>query len=73
MYIFLMSCGMCFLALDMSHNCISTIPDDIAACSSLQAVDFSWNSFAAFPNSLYTCSGLKYIDISHNHIQGEHE
>ena len=63
--------GSCFTnitSLNLSCNCISTLPKDIVLCKKLKKVNISVNSFVAFPYHLLGIEGLTHIDASKNFI-----
>ena len=44
-----MSCLIHFSELNLSHNRLSTLPDEISECTQLEKVDISHNSFISIP------------------------
>ena len=71
--IFLSACSICFLiiGLNISHNGISSLPDDIINCSCLTSLDLSYNAFTSLPNLVLKVDALTSVDASHNHIMGK--
>ncbi|KRT80971.1 hypothetical protein AMK59_6253 [Oryctes borbonicus] len=55
-------------ALNLSHNQMSKLPEEIADLASLLRLDISHNTFIALPNAVYKIPKLEYLNASDNHI-----
>ncbi|KAI4459652.1 leucine rich repeat containing protein [Holotrichia oblita] len=55
-------------ALNLSHNQMSKLPEEIADLASLLRLDLSHNTFIALPNAVYKVPKLEYLNASDNHI-----
>lgn len=58
-------------ALNLSHNQMSKLPDEIADLGSLLRLDISHNTFIALPNAVYKIPKLEHLNASDNHIVGK--
>merc|ERR1711902_402517 len=55
--------------LNLSHNKLSTLPDEVSKCSQLEIVDISQNLFASLPNCLFNLP--KIIQFKHHEIRSK--
>ena len=55
--------------LNLSHNAITTIPDDIAQLTRLTHLKLDHNRITAIPMSLTTMKVLKLLKLDHNRIE----
>ncbi|KRY55169.1 PH domain leucine-rich repeat-containing protein phosphatase 1 [Trichinella britovi] len=56
--------------LDLSHNCIESLPEWMSYLTRLERVVCSHNYISSLPSRLFTnASSLQYLDLSHNRIQ----
>ena len=55
-------------ALDLSHNNLSALPDDLCALAQLASLNLSHNQFQALPDVLRQLPALKEVDLSSNQI-----
>ena len=63
--------GFCFqqlTTLNLSANCISSLPTELINCSRLQSVDISVNSFVVFPTILLEIESITDIKAKNNFI-----
>merc|ERR1712077_84282 len=54
--------------LNLSHNRMSTLPEEISKCTQLETVDISHNSFIALPNCLLNLPKIIKINARKNFI-----
>ena len=54
--------------LNLSHNQMAKLPDEIADLKSLERLDISHNTFISLPNSIFRIPQLKTLNASNNHI-----
>ncbi|XP_044761727.1 leucine-rich repeat-containing protein 57 [Coccinella septempunctata] len=54
--------------LNLSHNQMAKLPEEIADLGSLSRLDISHNSFISLPNSIFKIPNLKELNASNNHI-----
>ena len=58
----------CLTGLDLSHNRLSTLPDDLSNLTLLVDFNLSSNLFQLVPPVLMQMTSLKRIDLSSNKI-----
>jgi len=58
----------CITELNVSHNRMSILPEEISKCTQLQTVDISHNSFIALPNCLLNLPKIIKINARKNFI-----
>ena len=56
--------------LNVSHNRMSILPEEISKCTQLQNVDISHNSFIALPNCLLNLPKIVKLNAKKNFIAG---
>ena len=61
-----------FSELNLSHNKMSKLPDELQDCTELEKLDISHNSFVFLPPVLYKLPKIKTIIASHNFIMGKY-
>jgi hypothetical protein len=54
--------------LNLSHNRLSTLPDEISECSQLEKVDISHNSFISIPQAVFSLPALTTLNARKNFI-----
>ncbi|KAL1131416.1 hypothetical protein AAG570_011033 [Ranatra chinensis] len=54
--------------LDLSHNQMSKLPDELVDLAELEKLNISHNAFIALPLVAYKMPKLAILDSSHNHI-----
>jgi Leucine-rich repeat (LRR) protein len=54
--------------LNLSHNRLSTLPDEISECTQLEKVDISHNSFISIPQALFSLPALTKLNARKNFI-----
>merc|ERR1739842_249239 len=54
--------------LNLSHNKLSALPDEVSKCSQLETVDISQNLFVSLPNCLFNLPKIIQINASKNSI-----
>merc|ERR1712218_313383 len=54
--------------LNLSHNRMSTLPEEISKCTELETVDISHNSFISLPNCLFNLPKIINITAKKNFI-----
>jgi len=54
--------------LNLSHNRMSTLPEEISKCTQLETVDISHNSFISLPNCLFNLPKIIKINARKNFI-----
>lgn len=57
--------------LNLAHNQISQLPDEIADLAALERLDISHNTFISLPNCIFKIKKLQMLNASHNHIIGK--
>ena len=60
------------LALTLSHNQLSSLPEDLSALLHLQQFNLSSNLFETFPPVLRLMPALTTVDLSHNRLADVH-
>ncbi|KAJ0409310.1 hypothetical protein ATCC90586_007588 [Pythium insidiosum] len=56
--------------IDLSHNSISSISDEIGALTTLTSLKLCQNKLVELPEALFELTALTYLDLSHNQLQG---
>ncbi|KAI3661573.1 hypothetical protein MP638_007061 [Amoeboaphelidium occidentale] len=56
-------------SLDLSHNKLQTLPDEIGLLESIEHLDLSSNQLYQIPASIGELRKLKYFNVSHNHLR----
>lgn len=54
--------------LNLAHNQMAKLPDEIAEMGNLQKLDISFNTFIALPNAIFKIPKLEQLNASNNHI-----
>ncbi|KAK6641756.1 hypothetical protein RUM44_013471 [Polyplax serrata] len=54
--------------LNLSHNQMSKLPDELSDLEKLERLDISHNSYIALPNVVFQIPKLKYLNAQNNHI-----
>jgi len=54
--------------LNLSHNRMSSLPEEISQCTQLETVDLSYNSFISLPNCLFNLPKINQINAKKNFI-----
>ncbi|GLV41258.1 sclp [Carabus blaptoides fortunei] len=54
--------------LNLSHNQMSKLPDEIADLQSLERLDISHNAYIALPDAVFRIPKLQLLNASDNHI-----
>merc|ERR1712072_1260734 len=54
--------------LNLSHNRLSTLPDEISECNQLEKVDISHNSFISIPQAVFSLPALTTLNARKNFI-----
>ncbi|KAF5295571.1 hypothetical protein FQR65_LT10434 [Abscondita terminalis] len=54
--------------LNLAHNQMAKLPDEIAEMGNLQRLDISYNTFIALPNAIFKIPKLESLNASNNHI-----
>lgn len=57
--------------LNLSHNQMAKLPEEIADLGSLSRLDISHNSFISLPDSIFKIPNLKELNANNNHITGK--
>ncbi|KAF1329077.1 Leucine-rich repeat protein, partial [Globisporangium splendens] len=55
--------------IDMSHNAIPSVADDVAALTTVTSIKLCQNALSALPEGFFELTGLTYLDLSHNQLQ----
>merc|ERR1712020_450557 len=58
----------CITVLNLSHNRMSILPEEISKCTQLETVDISHNSFISLPNCLLNLPKIIKLDARKNFI-----
>lgn len=58
--------------LNLSHNQMAKLPDEIADLKSLERLDISHNTFISLPNSIFKIPKLRTLNANNNHIVGKY-
>merc|ERR1711997_1161130 len=58
----------CITVLNLSHNRMSILPEEISKCTQLETVDISHNSFISLPNCLFNLPKIIKINARKNFI-----
>lgn len=56
--------------IDLSHNAIPSISDEIGALTTLTSIKLAQNKLTTLPEGLFELTALKFLDLSHNELQG---
>ncbi|XP_044262427.1 leucine-rich repeat protein SHOC-2 isoform X1 [Tribolium madens] len=54
--------------LNLSHNQMAKLPDEIADLGALERLDISHNTFISLPNCIFKITKLQQLKASNNHI-----
>jgi len=54
--------------LNLSHNRMSSLPEEISQCTQLETVDLSYNTFISLPNCLFNLPKINQINAKKNFI-----
>ncbi|KAB0802653.1 hypothetical protein PPYR_04839 [Photinus pyralis] len=54
--------------LNLAHNQMAKLPDEIAEMGNLQRLDISYNTFIALPNAIFKIPKLEHLNACNNHI-----
>ncbi|KAL0275831.1 UNVERIFIED_CONTAM: hypothetical protein PYX00_003560 [Menopon gallinae] len=54
--------------LNLSHNQMSKLPDELSDLEKLERLDISHNSYISLPNVVFQIPHLKYLNAQHNYI-----
>lgn len=54
--------------LDLSHNRISNLPEELSECTQLEKVNISHNTFISIPNCVFRLPSLIHLDAKKNFI-----
>ncbi|MEC8461223.1 MAG: hypothetical protein VXY77_03365 [Pseudomonadota bacterium] len=57
------------LSLDISHNLITALPDELLVLKPLQRLILDHNRLTSLSSSIAVLGNLKYLSAAHNHIQ----
>ena len=57
--------------LNLAHNKLSTLPEEISKCNQLETVDISHNLFISLPNCLLELPKIIQINAAKNSITGK--
>ena len=57
-----------FPDLNLSHNRMSSLPEEISQCTQLETVDVSYNTFISLPNCLFNLPKIIQINAKKNFI-----
>lgn len=57
--------------LNLSHNQMAKLPEEIAELGSLQRLDISYNTYIALPSAIFKIPKLKELNARNNRIVGE--
>lgn len=57
--------------LNLSHNHLSKLPDELADLNNLAKLNISYNSFIVLPPVVFKIPKLRELDASHNAIIGK--
>jgi Leucine-rich repeat (LRR) protein len=52
--------------LDVSHNCLTTLPVELSLSSGLMCLNASYNRLTSLPACLAGLRGIKHLDVQHN-------
>lgn len=62
-----------FSELNLSHNQISKLPDQLAEMKNLQKLNISFNSFVELPEPIVRLQELTTLTANNNFIIGKYE
>ncbi|KAM4018468.1 PH domain leucine-rich repeat-containing protein phosphatase 2 [Anomaloglossus baeobatrachus] len=57
------------VSLDLSRNCLSSVPDWICEAKKLEALDLSWNQVSELPLRVMGCPKLRKLLLGHNQMK----
>lgn len=57
--------------LNLSHNQMAKLPDEIAELGNLRRLDISYNTYIALPSAIFKIPNLEELNASNNRIVGE--
>lgn len=57
--------------LNLSHNLMSKLPDEIKDLGSLLRLDISHNTFISLPTAIFKIPKLQVLNANNNHITGK--
>ncbi|RLN92891.1 hypothetical protein BBJ28_00021545 [Nothophytophthora sp. Chile5] len=55
--------------IDLSHNAIPSISDEIAALTTVTSLKLCKNALQSLPDGFFELQALSYLDLSHNQLQ----
>jgi Leucine-rich repeat (LRR) protein len=56
--------------LNLSHNQMSKLPEELADLAELERLDISHNAYIALPHVVYKMPKLSHLQAQNNHIVG---
>ncbi|XP_068115845.1 PH domain leucine-rich repeat-containing protein phosphatase 2 isoform X2 [Hyperolius riggenbachi] len=56
-------------ALDLSRNCLNSVPEWVCEARRLESLDLSWNSIAELPLRIMGSPSLRRLQIGHNQLR----
>eukprot|EP01105_Mastigella_eilhardi_P023812 TRINITY_DN606_c0_g1_i2.p1 TRINITY_DN606_c0_g1~~TRINITY_DN606_c0_g1_i2.p1 ORF type:complete len:1060 (-),score=203.79 TRINITY_DN606_c0_g1_i2:1386-4565(-) len=62
-------CCVAVTKLDLSHNYLSTVPEELAAAVNLTSANFSWNCLRVLPDTFGRLIYLTDLNIEHNSFE----
>ncbi|KAL4138707.1 hypothetical protein PRIC2_002211 [Phytophthora ramorum] len=57
------------IKIDLSHNAIPSISDEIAALTSVTSIKLTKNALQVLPEGFFELQTLTYLDLSHNQLE----
>lgn len=60
-----------FPELNLAHNQMNKLPDELEELSALEKMDISHNAFISLPYPVYNMPKLVNLNASHNYIIGK--
>ncbi|XP_044125510.1 PH domain leucine-rich repeat-containing protein phosphatase 2 [Bufo gargarizans] len=57
------------VSLDLSRNCLTSVPDCVCEAKRLEAVDLSWNLLTEIPLRVMGCPKLRKLLLGHNQLR----
>lgn len=61
-----------FPELNISHNQMGKLPDELSDLRQLEKLDISHNSFVALPAVIFKINKMRHLKANDNHIIGEY-